>query len=263
MHRLIRSKITHLAHFLVHFQNKFTIYLSISGFRHPIGELIQLERLGSGYGGWWVPKSTSLTNCKKILVSAGLGFDVTFDKMMLESGYFVIGLDPLARSYLYASEELKEYGEKFLLNKGVSTFDGRQKFYAPKNPSHDSWSISNSQETHEESASHFDVIALDSLPIDFDDNSFVILKMDIEGGEESLIPIICRKGLKFDYLAIEMDCLSLVSFFSFSKRFRKILIVRNLLNALSKSGFQLIMNENFNFFWIHSDSISKMSKQWD
>ncbi len=263
MHRLIRSKITHLAHLLVHFQNKFTIFLSISGFRHPIGELIQLERLGSDYGGWWVPKSTYLSNCKKILVSAGLGFDVTFDKMMLESGYFVIGLDPLARSYLYASEELKEYGEKFLLNKGVSTFDGRQKFYAPKNPSHDSWSISNSQETHEELANHFDVIALDSLPIDFGENAFVILKMDIEGGEESLIPIICRKGLKFDYLAIEMDCLSLVSFFSFSKRFRKVLIVRNLLNSLSKSGFQLIMNENFNFFWIRSDSISKMSKRLD
>jgi hypothetical protein len=147
------------------------------------------------------------------------------------------------------------------LNKGVSTFDGRQKFYAPKIPSHDSWSISNSQVTHEELTSYFDVIALDSLPINFDNNSFVILKMDIEGGEESLIPIICRKGLKFDFLAIEMDCLSLIPFFSFAKRLRQVLIVRNLLKALSRSGFRLIWNENFNFFWIHRDSISKLSKQ--
>lgn len=261
MHRLIRSKITHLAHVLVRFQNKFTIYLSISRFRQPSREAIQLERLGSDYGGWWVPKSSSLGGNRKILISAGLGFDVSFDKLMLEDGYFVLGLDPLARSYLYASDELKGYGDKLILNKGVSTFTGRQKFYAPKNPSHDSWSISNSQETHEELASDFDVIALDLLPIEFGDNSFVILKMDIEGGEQSLIPVICRKGLKFDYLAIEMDCLSLIPFFSFKKRFRQILNVRNLLDALSKSGFQLIKNENFNFFWIHSDSILKMSKQ--
>jgi hypothetical protein len=144
MYSSIRSKISHLVHILVRFQNRFTIYLSISGFRHPIWEPIQLERLGSDYGGWWVPKSSILPSNKKILVSAGLGFDVSFDKLMLEDGYFVIGLDPLARSYLYASEELKGYGNKLLINKGVSTFDGRQKFYAPKIPSHDSWSM-NSQ----------------------------------------------------------------------------------------------------------------------
>jgi hypothetical protein len=76
----------------------------------------------------------------------------------------------------------------------------------------------------DELTSDFDVIALDSLPIEFGENSFVILKMDIEGGEESLMPFICSKGLKFDYLAIEMDCLSLIPFFSFEKRIRQILI---------------------------------------
>ncbi len=260
MYRSTRSKITHLAHILVRFQNKFTIYLSVAGFRHPIWEPIQLHRHGSDYGGWWVPKSSNLPRGKKILVSAGLGFDVSFDKLMLEDGYFVIGLDPISRSYLYACEELKAYTDKLLLNKGISTFDGKQKFYAPKIPSHDSWSISNSQETAEELTDDFDVIAIDSLPIEFGANSFVILKMDIEGGEESLIPFICAKGLKFDYLAIEMDCLSLISFSSFGKRIRKILIVRNLLTALSESGYKLIKNENFNFFWIHSDSIAKMSR---
>jgi FkbM family methyltransferase len=259
MYHSIRLKITHLAHALVHFQNKFTIYLSISRFRHPFFGPIQLERLGSDYGGWWVPKSSTFSSDRKILVSAGLGFDVSFDKLMLEDGYFVFGLDPLEKSFSFASEELKGYKNKLLLNKGVSTFDGRQKFYAPKIPSHDSWSISNSQATDEDRTNYFEVIAIDSLAIDFSDNSFVILKMDIEGGEESLIPFICKKGLKYDYLAIEMDCLSLISFFSLKKRFRQILVVRRLLSLLSNSGFRLIKNENFNFFWIHNQSFSKMS----
>lgn len=261
MHPLIPSKITYLAHLFVRFQNKLTVYSACSGIRYSLRQGIHLERLGSDYGGWWVPKLSTVSSQRKILISAGLGFDVSFDKLMLKDGYFLIGLDPLLRSYLYASQELQGYGNKLLLNKGVSTFDGKQKFYAPKIPSHDSWSTSNIQETQEELTNYFDVIPLSSLPLDYDNNSFMILKMDIEGGEVDLIPEICKRKLKFDYLAIEMDCMSLIPFFSLSKRVRQILAVRNMLVALSKSGFCLIKNENFNFFWIHSDSISKLSKQ--
>lgn len=259
MHSLIRSKLINLAHLLVRFQNRLTVYFACYGLKCSMKHGIHLKRLGSDYGGWWVPESSTVYSRRKILVSAGLGFDVSFDKLMLKDGYFLIGLDPLLKSYLYALEELYEHGNKLILNKGVSTFDGKQKFYAPKIPNHDSWSTTNTQETEERLTNYFDVIALSSLPIDYDDNSFVILKMDIEGGEVKLISEICKKNLKFDYLAVEMDCMSLIPFFSLNKRVRQILEVRKVLLTLSKSGFCLIKNENFNFFWIQRASISKLS----
>jgi hypothetical protein len=249
-----------LAHLLVWVQNFITINLTKLGVSKLPKNKIKLKRLGSDYGGWWVPVSDSIKISDKLLISAGLGFDVTFDKLMLEDHYFVIGLDPLAGPYKYATKELSEFKNKILLNKGISTFTGKQKFFSPINPEHDSWSISNSQNTNINLMQMYDVIAPQDLPLNFKEDSFVILKMDIEGGEEDLLTYICNTRFRVDYLAVELDCLSLISFLSFKKRIRKIIFVRRVLASLSESGFRLIKTENFNFFWLHENSISKIGQ---
>ena len=44
-----------------------------------------LTRLGSPYGGWWVPiEKIGDVNVSCLLLSAGLGFDVSFDQEMFQ-----------------------------------------------------------------------------------------------------------------------------------------------------------------------------------
>ena len=87
-------------HFLVKIQNLVVLKIVTFGFM-SVNDYAPLIRLGSNYGGWWIPKSILEDNSKsRVLISAGLGFDVTFDKALLDAGFEVIGLDPLEESVI-------------------------------------------------------------------------------------------------------------------------------------------------------------------
>ena len=74
--------------------------------------------------------------------------------------------------------------------------------------------------------------------------------MDIEGGEIPVLRQIIISEIKFDFLAVEIDFLSLIPFLSLYKRIRHFFIVWNLLRELEKKGYFLCKTENFNFCWI-------------
>ena len=127
-------------------------------------------------------------------------------------------------------------------------------FFPPKIQTHDSWSTSNLHNTATSSAKIFDVITLEDLykaSENLKNSQYRLLKMDIEGLELELIRVICESQYKFDFLAIEMDFLSLIPFLQFRKRLKLVFKARLLLQALQKSGYELIKTENFNFCWIH------------
>jgi hypothetical protein len=86
-------------------------------------------RLGSDYGGWWIPKDVLDDKSKnRLMISVGLGFDVTFDQALLDSGFEVIGLDPLKDSINYANHELRIYPKFTSINMGLWTKTGIEKF---------------------------------------------------------------------------------------------------------------------------------------
>lgn len=240
-----------LAHFLVSVQNKYTILVATMAYLKK-ETTYPLERVGSLYGGWWVPASNDVATIRNVLVSAGLGFDVTFDKELARRGYFVICIEPSVESFNYSLGQLCDYENVRVINKGLSTFVGEQKFYAPGRENHDSLSVVNLTENPDLKSSYFNVTSIDQLFNEFtelDNANFRILKMDIEGGELSILENPGENFYRFDFIGVEMDFLSLIPFLKFRRRIDGIRRTRFILEKFERAGYHLIKNENFNFFW--------------
>jgi len=240
-------------HSLVKIQNYFVINLVTFGFM-SVEQNKNFVRLGSNYGGWWIPKDVLDDKSKnRLMISAGLGFDVTFDQALLDAGFEVIGLDPLEDSISYANHALQIYPKFTSINMGLWAKTGTEKFFPPKNRTHDSWSATNIQNAANTDFQEFNVISIDDLFSRFpqlEQGDFCGIKMDVEGSEIELIPALVNFRTRFDLLAIEMDFLSLIPFFSLGTRICMIYRARKMLKGLKQKNYKLVMNENFNFIWI-------------
>ncbi len=241
-------------HFLVTLQNEIVNRIVTFGYRSDNYDE-NLVRLGSIYGGWWIPKTLiGETDEKKIVISVGIGHDVSFDKELLGHGFTVIALDPLEECVSFAREELKEFSMVHLENLGLASFSGEERFFAPKHEGHDSWSSTNSQITEHDKSALFQVISLPDLLTKYASqtiNTKSILKMDIEGAESKILPSLCDLEYSFDFVAVEMDFLSLIPFVQIRKRLRHMREARFLLEGMQLRGYRLIMRENFNYFWVY------------
>ena len=152
----------------------------------------------------------------------------------------------------FASKELAGFTGLYLENLGLATHSGQERFYAPKSALHDSWSSTNSQLTGFEKSILLEVISLADLLAKYQSNilgSWTMLKMDIEGAEREVIPTLCDLEYSFDYVAIEMDFLSLIPFLNLKTRFKRVKEAREPLRKMDSRGYKLIKHENFNYFW--------------
>jgi FkbM family methyltransferase len=241
-----------IRHLLVKIQNALVNYI-VTFRRYSTKPNVTLERLGSVYGGWWVPKTCiEGKGLRRVAFSVGIGHDVTFDKQLLKNGFLVIALDPLAECVAFAEKELSGFDGVYLNNLGLSTYSGKERFFSPRNSAHDSWSSTNSQLTSHDNSIVFDVISLADLISKYKsvvEGAYTILKMDIEGAESKILQSLCDLDYVFDYVAIEMDCLSLIPFLHFKTRLNRIKEVRGLIRNMNSRGYELIKTENFNYFW--------------
>jgi FkbM family methyltransferase len=246
-----------IKHLLVAIQNWITIKITIFGFNSKPNK-VELVRLGSEYGGWWLPSAAmSNSHLDRVAISAGLGFDVSFDKSLLELGFTVIGLDPLADCVAHANSNLAEFRSFTSLEKGLWKTTGVQNFFSPKNVEHDSWSATNIQHSSESMTKTFEVVSLTDLFIRYpqlEKCDYRILKMDIEGSELEVMKSLTTFQYRFDFIAIEIDFLSLIPFMKFRHRIMMIKEARSLLGSFRSAGYQLVKTENFNFFWIPTES---------
>ena len=223
-----------------------------------------LTRLGTPYGGWWVPTEYLQTNLKtkKILISAGLGHDVSFDVAMRAAGFTIIGLDPTEDAYVGATNTFQNETQVKIINKGLWTSSGFQRFYKPRVAGHDSFSITNSQ--NQDEYFKFETISLKDLvnsDVDINEFKIKILKMDIEGAEVAILSDLMEQDLRFDFIAAEIDYLSVIPFKRFRQRFNAIVLVCGLLKDMKQAGYLLIKCEHYNFFWASNDRLSKASNQ--
>jgi hypothetical protein len=247
------SPVVNFKQYLVRMQNILVCNLLIRRFQFPLND-VSLIRIGSSYGGWWVPEfSKESLPSGRVLVSAGLGGDVSFDKEMLSRGFTCIGLDPLMEAIFYSKTELAMFTNFFPVNAGLSDAHGQKIFYAPEVKEHDSWSVNNMHSTDLSNARSFDVLSIKDLERLFpalDKAPYRILKMDIEGGEIPVLEQIILLKINFDFLAVEIDFLSLIPFLSLYKRVQHFLIVWKIMTGLEKIGYSLCKTDNFNFCWI-------------
>jgi FkbM family methyltransferase len=159
-----------------------------------------LERLGSAYGGWWIP--TELVNADSIVYSAGVGEDATFDLDLINRfGCDVWALDPTPRSIEFA----KQIGHPqfHFLPVGIWSEDAELRFYAPTNSDHVSHSILNIQRTHRFFTAQ--CVSLPTLMSELGHDHIDVLKMDIEGAEGPVLDAMLRNGINPRVLCVEFD----------------------------------------------------------
>ena len=159
-----------------------------------------LVRLGSAYGGWWVP--AGLLDARSIVYSAGVGEDVSFDLALIERFQCHIwAIDPTPRSIEFA-RGINDPRFHFVSH-GIWSDDSEQRFYAPANAEHVSHSILNVQGTQ----SYFTAScrSLPTLMRELGHDHVDLLKMDIEGAEGPVLNAMLRQGITPRVLCVEFD----------------------------------------------------------
>ncbi len=181
-----------------------------------------LERIGSDYGGWYIPKG--YLNENSICYCAGAGEDISFDAGIAEkynSQVYIFDPTPRAKEHFIQLTEKTKNGESFWHSEGTYDISAKNlknfhyldyglwheekimKFYSPGNPAHVSHSITNLQKTSE----YFEaqVKRLSNIMNEFNHNSLDLLKLDIEGAEYDVIDSVFEDNLNIHIICVEFD----------------------------------------------------------
>jgi FkbM family methyltransferase len=221
---------------------------------------IELVRIGSNYGGYWIPKIFLESSNSKSALSLGLGFDVSLDIKLLESGFIVLGVEPTKKSNEFVADFLKAHIEtgRFCLVKSAVGGESGQVFYTKPNlkDNYQWWAEEDAdQESEGVCIATVTVGDLEILYPRFFEQELVILKMDIEGAEIGVLRNLINRDHRLDYLAVELDYISLVPVKSLLTRIKRVIEVRRILILLERRGYTLLKREEFNFFWINNRHI--------
>jgi FkbM family methyltransferase len=160
-----------------------------------------LIRLGSGYGGWWVPHDA--VGPGTVAYCAGAGEDITFDLAVHERGGQVTTFDPTPRAVAYVEQVAPESSRFRFVPLGWGRQEGEVRFYAPRDPAHVSHSTVNLQGTSEFFTAR--VKPVRSFMTDLGDEKVDLIKMDIEGAEYDVLDTLLQVGPRPRVLCVEFD----------------------------------------------------------
>jgi len=197
-----------------------------------------LVRLGSGYGGWWVP--ANILEPGTTVISAGVGEDTTFDEELLSSGCEVWAVDPTPRARQHVTTRRGEgaFGDRFhFWPVGLWHQDETLRFYAPANPAHVSHSVLNVQ--HTTSWFEAECWSLARLLLEAGLTCPDVLKLDIEGAEIQVLRRLVAERLRPPAVCVELDA-PLPEWRTLS-----------LLRDLRRAGYRLTHAEGWNLLLLH------------
>jgi FkbM family methyltransferase len=191
-----------------------------------------MEKLGTDYGGWYVPKNMKL-NEKSIVYSGGVGEDMSFD-LLLNDKYdckmFLI--DPTSRAVNHYNEVRRFYDDKTqfcfegdiqpdykdcieiltpnfenieYINEGLWNRKDILKFYKQKNEKYVSQSLIENMFGED-----YDTIQVNSIKNIMEQRhheQIDLLKLDIEGAEIEVINQMLDDKVYPKYLLVEFDLL--------------------------------------------------------
>lgn len=161
-----------------------------------------LEKFGTDYGGWVIPKN--LINEYSICYCVGCGEDISFDLSLID--HFecdVYGFDPTPRAIEYVASVVGQNPKYYFYNVGLWDTEDTLKFFVPKNPNHVSHSLVNLQKTNEHIL--IKVNRLSSLTQKLGHEKIDLLKIDIEGAEYKVIESIVEDRLNIKVICVEYD----------------------------------------------------------
>jgi FkbM family methyltransferase len=163
----------------------------------------KLEKLGSEYGGWFVP--IDLINSDWICYCAGVGEDITFDLALMQRfNCQVYAFDPTPRAIQHVHMQAGVIPPGFHFEDiGLWSDDRLMRFYAPADSSHVSYSIVNLQSTD----SYFEARckSLKTIMREHGHQQINLLKLDIEGAQYEVLASMLKHGIKPKVLCVEYD----------------------------------------------------------
>lgn len=160
-----------------------------------------LVRLGSAYGGWWVP--SELLGRDDVCYCVGVGLDDSFDVELLRLfNVNVWSVDPTPGVVSWMSGRQLPVGQTFVPC-GVAGENGELRFYGPADPTHISHSVKNLQETRDFFTAR--VVTLATLASELGHAELALVKLDIEGAEHDALRRAMRDGIRPRIICVEFD----------------------------------------------------------
>jgi FkbM family methyltransferase len=195
-------------------------------------------RLGSSYGGWWVPRSALEEG--GVAYCAGAGEDVTFDLALHAAGFHVRTFDPTPRAIAHV-ESVRPRDAKFVfVPTGWWESETTLRFYAPRDADHVSHSAVNLQHTDEYFVAAVKTVAEHAR--DIGDSRIDLIKMDVEGAETRVIRSLLEHGPLPRVLCVEFD------------QPQPFLGVVAAIRALRSSGYRVAKIDRWGFTFVRSCS---------
>lgn len=159
-----------------------------------------LVRLGTDYGGWWVPDKSG---GGAVAYCAGAGEDISFDLALWDRGYHVSTFDPTPRAIQHVRAVAPD-SDRFRFEPiGWWGSERELRFFAPRDPTHVSHSALNLQSTTEYFTAR--VKPVRQIMTELGDERVDLIKMDIEGAEYEVIDSLLRDGPLPATLCVEFD----------------------------------------------------------
>lgn len=221
-----------------------------------------MEKLGTDYGGWLIPKNISL-NENSIVYLGGAGEDISFDlKLQDKYNCWIVIIDPtkkaikhyeevklfykdnnfkftgnIQKDYIQNIKNLNvDFNKIIFLDIGLYNKKDLLKFYKQDNSNYVSQSLENNM-----FGNNYDIVKVDTIKNimnDLNHDNIDLLKLDIEGSECDVLDKMLDDNILPKYLCIEFDLL--LKNKDFNKKTEKI------GKRLEIFGYKILKNDNLN-----------------
>src|SRR5579872_1964331 len=160
---------------------------------------LDCAHIGSEYGGWVVATGRLARTAPPIVLSFGLGDDISFDETVCaEFGAKVYGFDPTPASLNWISTR-DIPAEMKIFPIGIACMDGKQTFAIPIKEERGNYSV----KTRRGTGISCDVMRYTSILAMLKLSRVDILKLDVEGSEYDVIPEILDSPVRPTQLLVE------------------------------------------------------------